>query len=331
MIVDLLPNEEQSLIVASLSGWLMRALPVERLHTPDNLGGKAEVGIWPQFVELGLVGLGLDADQGGVGYSLIEEALAARELGRNLVSLTTIATMAAVHVAIAAGRQEVAAALIAGQSRATCANALGSLSGGAAEVQILDGHKADFALAWDREGCVLAPLDPLATWRRVTSIDDAVTIDRGELALAGAMRADAGVADRIVLMLAAYQSGIATATRDMAVTYAKVREQFGQPIGAFQGIKFACADMAVREEAAFAQIFYATVTQQAAGGVSPVDLGSARLLANQAAIENAKANVQTHGAMGFTFECDAHFYLKRANLVAALNGSRSGDQAAILS
>lgn len=329
MIVDLLPGEQQTLIVDSVKTLLARVLPVERLHVEENRGGAFERARWPEIVGLGLVGLGLSADDCGVGYTLVEEALCARELGRNLVSTTVIATMAAAHIAAALGRRELVQSLVNGDSRAACANALGRIDGDTLDVQLLDAEGADHALVWDREAALLLPLTG-APRRRIAALDDAVALDRASLPLANAIRSDRRVVNRISLLLAAYQVGIAGATRDRGVEYAKAREQFGQPIGAFQAIKHACADMAVREEAAYAQVFFSSVTEQRPGGASSADVPSARLLADQAAIDNAKANVQIHGAMGFTFECDAHFFLKRANLLAVLNGGRRNHQADIL-
>jgi alkylation response protein AidB-like acyl-CoA dehydrogenase len=118
-------------------------------------------------------------------------------------------------------------------------------------------------------------------------------------------------------------AGVAEAARDMAVSYAATRVQFGQLIGAFQAVKHACADMAMRAEAAAAQTFYAALLVTAGNADTASDVASARLIAGKAALDNAKANIQVHGGMGFTQECDAHLYLKRAQLFSALNGSRA--------
>ena len=122
-------------------------------------------------------------------------------------------------------------------------------------------------------------------------------------------------------VLAAYLVGIAVATRDAAVGHARQREQFGQPIGAFQAIKHQCADMAVRAAAAEAQVRYAAVSF-GRSGEDRTQAAAAWLLATGAALANAKACIQIHGAMGFTAECDVHMFLKRAHVVAALGSDR---------
>ena len=80
--------------------------------------------------------------------------------------------------------------------------------------------------------------------------------------------------------------------------------------------------MAVRAECAMAQTFYAATTADMQSGDDLFEAASARLLACDGAIENAKANIQIHGGMGYTFECDAHLDLKRAHVMSALDRSR---------
>lgn len=88
--------------------------------------------------------------------------------------------------------------------------------------------------------------------------------------------------------------------------HARTREQFGQPIGAFQAVKHLCAQMLVRVEVARAAVYAAAVT------ADPLDVAAARLLADEAAVRGARDCLQVHGGMGFTWEADVHLYLKRA-------------------
>jgi alkylation response protein AidB-like acyl-CoA dehydrogenase len=106
----------------------------------------------------------------------------------------------------------------------------------------------------------------------------------------------------------------------MAVEYAKARQQFGKPIGSFQAIKHLCADMAIRAEAAACQVIFAALVQ--AEGHAGVDFHSvaAKLVAVEAALQNAAQNIQIHGAIGFTAEADAHLFIKRAHVLEQLWG-----------
>jgi alkylation response protein AidB-like acyl-CoA dehydrogenase len=100
--------------------------------------------------------------------------------------------------------------------------------------------------------------------------------------------------------------GSAARTTEMAVAYAGEREQFGQPIGAFQAVGHLCAQMLVRTELARAAVYAAAVTADAG------DVTAAKLLADEAAVRNARDCLQVHGGMGFTWEADVHLHLKRA-------------------
>ncbi|MBW5425441.1 acyl-CoA dehydrogenase, partial [Streptomyces sp. BG9H] len=115
-----------------------------------------------------------------------------------------------------------------------------------------------------------------------------------------------------VLLYAAEQLGSAARTCETAVQYARDREQFGQPIGAFQAVKHLCAQMLVRAEVARAAVYAAAVT------CDPLEVAGAKLLADDAAVRNARDCLQVHGGMGFTWEADVHLHLKRAWVRARL-------------
>lgn len=117
------------------------------------------------------------------------------------------------------------------------------------------------------------------------------------------------------LLTAAEQLGNAARTCEAAVQHARTREQFGQPIGAFQAVKHLCAQMLVRVELARTAVYAAAVT------ADPMDIAAARLLADDAAVRGARDCLQVHGGMGFTWESDVHLYLKRAWVRTRRSGS----------
>ncbi|MFE6223879.1 MULTISPECIES: acyl-CoA dehydrogenase family protein [unclassified Streptomyces] len=119
-------------------------------------------------------------------------------------------------------------------------------------------------------------------------------------------------APEAVLLTAAEQVGTAAWCTDAAVAHAGRREQFGQLIGGFQAVKHLCAGMLVRTELARAAVHAAAVT------ADPVEIAGAKLLADEAAVGNARDCLQVHGGMGFTWEADVHLHLKRAWVRAAL-------------
>jgi alkylation response protein AidB-like acyl-CoA dehydrogenase len=330
MIVDLLPDGDQILIRDSIAGFLADQLPVSRLRERANFAGKAEQSRWSGIVELGLIGLGASDEQGGAGCSIVEEVLASVELGRALTSPSVLASMLAVHLA----DDETRAALIAGSAKAAFANAMPSLDpqDPKPRVQLIDAAGADFVILWDDQRAALYPRAACEQESDVKAIDETITLTRATLDrhAAKAVSEGAGFARHALVLLAAYSAGIADATCAMAVEYAKTREQFGQPIGAFQAIKHYCADMATRAEGALAQTYYAGLDAKYRADADLIEAASARLLANQAALANARLNIQIHGGMGFTEEADAHLFLKRAHVLSALDGGERRDQARII-
>jgi alkylation response protein AidB-like acyl-CoA dehydrogenase len=158
------------------------------------------------------------------------------------------------------------------------------------------------------------PLDPLTPVHRVDVVPDGDTI--GGVEEAAAWRTGGS------LLTAAYQVGMAQACVEAATTYALERHQFDRPIGSFQAIKHILADMAVRAEIARAAVDAAAVAIDDGDAAAYERAASgARVLAGEAALENAKGSLQVHGGMGFTWEVDVHLSLKRAWLLNTVFGS----------
>jgi alkylation response protein AidB-like acyl-CoA dehydrogenase len=158
------------------------------------------------------------------------------------------------------------------------------------------------------------PLDPLTPAHRVEALPEGERV--GDAALA-AQWATGGA-----MLTAAYQVGMAEACAAAATAYSLERRQFDRPIGSFQAVKHVLADMTVRAEIARAAADAAAVTldDPEVGDVARAVSG-ARLLASEAALKNAKASMQVHGGMGFTWEVDVHLYLKRAWVLNTVFGT----------
>ncbi len=171
-----------------------------------------------------------------------------------------------------------------------------------------------------------APLDPLTPLWQLPSLPagEALVADpEGRFFRDGA------------LLTAALQVGHAAAALDLAVDYAKQREQFGKPIGSFQAVKHLCADMLVRAEVARAAVHAGACLADApdvvaseadAASCSPGELveravAGAKLLADEAAVANARTAIQVHGGTGYTWEVPLHLHLKRAHLLSTTFGS----------
>jgi alkylation response protein AidB-like acyl-CoA dehydrogenase len=106
----------------------------------------------------------------------------------------------------------------------------------------------------------------------------------------------------------------------MAVAYAKVREQFGRPIGSFQAVKHHCANMAIAARSARDQVTFAAIAIDDGREDAALQVECALLTAGEAALENAGKNIQIHGGIGFSDEADPHLILKRTRVLLALAG-----------
>ena len=185
-----------------------------------------------------------------------------------------------------------------------------------------------------RPGALRAPLDPLTPLWQLEALPDGEPVADPEERL----RRDGA------LLTAALQVGHAAEALDLAVAYAKERHQFGKPIGSFQAVKHMCADMLVRAEVARAGVHAAACLADAPDvvGVGGRRRGllagrssceravrGAKLLADEAALGNARAAIQVHGGMGFTWEVPLHLHLKRARVLSTTFGTPAEQAAAM--
>ena len=174
---------------------------------------------------------------------------------------------------------------------------------------------------------VTAPLDPLTPLWQLSQLPAGLPLEDPERRL---FRDGAA-------LTAALQVGHAAESLELAVAYAKERHQFGKPIGSFQAVKHMCADMLVRAEVARAAVHAAACLADApdviaaeadAAGSTPGAwmqraVAGAKLLADDAAIANARAAIQVHGGMGYTWEVPLHLHLKRARVLATSFGTKA--------
>ena len=324
--MNFLLSDEQTQIVDSLASFLNDRAPVSRFRPPAPQIGNADRAFWPQVGELGFLGIALSESQGGIGFGATEEMLAYREFGRHLLSPSILGLTLTARLAAKTGSPLLEAALT-GHVRVGLANARGSVQLGgecSGDFHLFDATDAPWVLVCGEAGAALLRRSDFSEVVAVLGTDHVIGLERGRLAaVRPEIWVDAAtepVQARAQLLLAAYAVGIAEATRDMAVEYAKNRQQFGKPIGSFQAVKHLCADMAIRTEAALCQVIFAGLIQAEEHAGVDFHTVAAKLVAVDAALKNAASNIQVHGAIGFTAETDAHSYLKRAHLIEQLWG-----------
>ncbi|APU40788.1 acyl-CoA dehydrogenase family protein [Streptomyces sp. TN58] len=272
--MDFQPTEDQRALRAGVRGLLEGRYGREALRASVDSGVAVDRGLWRELGEAGFFALRLPESEGGVGLGLPEAVLVFEEAGRALVPGPLVAT-------------HLAAGVVPGAAAGTAVVTAFDLGGDL--VTHLGEADAVLGAAVLPDGEPVRSADPLTPLHRVASRGDA-----GAYATEGA------------LLTAALQVGSALRTVELAVRYAGEREQFGQPIGAFQAVKHLCARMLVRAEVARTAVYAAAVT----GG--PGEVAAAKLLADEAAVRGARDCLQAHGGMGFTWEADVHLYLKRA-------------------
>jgi alkylation response protein AidB-like acyl-CoA dehydrogenase len=320
--MNLLPTAEQSEIVDSLKSFLSARAPVSRLRPPAPQTGNSDHRLFRDLGDLGIWGCGLPEAVGGVGLSAAEESLIYRELGRHLLSPAIFALTLGAHL-LSQLDETLRSSFIEGSARVGIANPRGRVSLAArsnGDVHLFDCAEAEWVLISDESGIALFRRDDFAEIQPVRSMDNLVTLHRARLvdARPSFWTAARDLHERALLLLSAFAVGIAEATRDMAVEYAKIREQFGRPIGSFQAIKHICADMAIRCEAAVCQTAFASLVLAEGRDGLAFHTTSSKLVAAASAVKNASQNIQVHGAIGFTAEADPHLFLKRAHVIEQL-------------
>lgn len=309
-------------------------------------------GLWRDLCEMGLPALALPTEHGGLGYGWAELAVVLEEMGSFLYPGPFLSSTLAAAAVVELATPQAQAALLPGLADGTsllafAASALypatpavavssgrGGLTASGELPVVLDVQNADalLVLTMTADGVRLLSLDPAADGVLVTPLlgmDLTRRLARVDLANAPVAditraEADSRDVDRWVALAltarAAEQIGGARRALDDTVAYVKTRMQFGRAVGSFQAVKHRCADLAV--DLAEAEAARAAAVESAAAGTP--DLLLARLAASTCAdayLGIARAMVQLHGGVGFTWEHSAHLHLKRAKTSQLLGGS----------
>jgi alkylation response protein AidB-like acyl-CoA dehydrogenase len=319
--MDFTFSEDQLLFQESVRDFLVNEI------TPDTIRGLWDTDsgrsdeLWAQLTELGLVGMTVPEEHGGLGMNAIDFVLLAQECG--YVALPE----PLVHTAL------VAVPLLQDIGGELAAEWLPKIAGGEAKVivgleangLVEDAHVADLLLLQRGENFyAVAPGD--ADLRANDSVDPSRKLFAVEFdaAAATAVSGDAVLVEttlnRGALGAAAQALGLAQRMVDISVQYTAERQQFGKPIGSFQAVKHHMSNVAVRLEYAKAPVYRAAYA--IAHGLDAVDLYSshAKLAACEAANLAAKNCIQVHGAMGYTWEVDLHIFMKKAWALAGTCG-----------
>ncbi len=359
-------TEEHQALAESVRGWAERNAGPEAVRAAVNASDSGTAryaeSVHGALAAQGLLGLHLPERQGGQGFGLAEQTIAVAELGRGLLPGGYLPTVLASAVlagagadgklvtSLADGTWSGAVALATGMTAAADRDGGLVLDGNCAPV--LGGSLADLVIlpvataagetwvAVDAANLDITPLDSLDLTRPVARLAARGVAVPPERVLSGLTRT--AVSDLAAALLGAEAAGIAGWAVTTAAEYAKIRKQFGRPIGQFQAVKHRCAWMLTQAEQAEAAVWDAArALDGAADSAVPADADrtgdtgggeSARaqadftasvaaVVAVDAAVECAHACIQVLGGIGFTWEHDAHLYYRRALSLRALLGS----------
>jgi alkylation response protein AidB-like acyl-CoA dehydrogenase len=324
----------------------------------DDPRGESE-GLWKEMAQLGWLGLSLPEVHGGSALGMVETAILLEELGRAAYPGPYLPTILAAGGITEAGtdaqKKRWLPAIATGDARATIAfldadfdwspSAVRTCAERTAQGWVLTGDKryvpwahianvllipavapeglTVFLVEPSARGLGLSPvagMDLATRWvhvrlDQVPVAPDAVlgTVGAGGVLLGGLLR-------RGAVGAAAEMLGAARRCLDMSVAYAKVREQFGQPIGSFQAIRHKCAEMLLEVENSHSATYYAAWALDAGAEDQELAASVAKAYVGDAARKVCGDSIQVHGGIGFTWEYDLHLYFKRAKALEPMYG-----------
>lgn len=348
-------TEEQEELRKTVRAFLEAKSSEEAVREQMETDNGFDDAVWAQMGEqMGLQGLAIPEEFGGSGYGYVELGIVLEEMGRSLLcapffSTVVLAANALILSGDDAAKQAHLPGIAAGTTKATVAftepngkwdesgieaiaDADGKITG--TKSFVLDGNTADliivaaktaagtslFAVAGDAAGLTKTALSTMDQTRKQAKLD----LDGVQGTLIGTNGGGwdilQGMLDLAAVGLAAEQVGGAQMVLDMAVEYAKVRVQFGRPIGSFQAIKHKCADMLLEVESAKSAAYYGMWCAAEMNDELASTASLAKAYCSEAYFHAAAENIQIHGGIGFTWEHPAHLYFKRAKSSELLFG-----------
>ena len=351
-------TEEQEELRSTVRAFLEAKSSEEAVREQMETENGFDPAVWSQMGEqMGLQGLHIPEEYGGSGYGYVELGIVLEEMGRALLCAPFFSTVVlAANTLLLSGDEDAKKAYLpgiaSGETIATLAytepsgkwdesgitmeaTASGdgyTLSG--TKSFVLDGDTANliivaaktaagtslFAVDGDAAGLTKTSLSTMDQTRKQAKLD----FDNTPATLIGEEGTGwdtlQAVLDLAAVSLAAEQVGGAQMVLEMAVEYAKVRVQFGRPIGSFQAIKHKCADMLLEVESAKSAAYYGMWCASEMNDELPSTASLAKAYCSEAYFHAAAENIQIHGGIGFTWEHPAHLYFKRAKSSELLFG-----------
>ena len=343
-------TDEQRAIKSTAREFLAARYKSERIRELAESEHGFEQSDWEEMAELGWPGLALPEEWGGQGLGIVDLAVLFEEMGYALAPSpllsTTVAGLALATNGTDAQKERWLRPLAGGEARGTIAIfdagtparigefAMEARSDGdgvvldGEKVLVMDAASADFLLVAgadgrrhlverEADGVTVTAEKSIDLTRRLYSVRfDGVRVG-ADATLDGAQADYLPVLWRACVAIAAESTGLAQRTMEMAVEYAKDRRQFGRPIGAYQAVSHRCAQMLLETENSRSAVYGAAWAADAEPESLPLAASMAKAYASDAGWRVPDMAIQVHGGIGFTWEHDLHFFLKRGKANAA--------------
>jgi len=320
-------TDDQQAIKRTAKDFLASRYKAEKVRELAE-SGTYDDGLWGEISELGWPGIYIPEEYGGQGLGVVELVIVMEELGYALAPSpffsNAAAGLAILHGGSEDQKQRWLPGIASGEQRGTVA----VVSGGeaplvpdadsASVIVLIDGDTAALVEAGDAEIEERAVID---STRRFSSVRAEGGDTLGGDFSAGIDRAEAALSAELV--------GVGQRVMEMAVEYAKDRKQFDRPIGSYQAVSHRCAEMLLWVESARSAAYYAGWASDFEPESAAIAASVAKAYAADAGWKVTASALQVHGGIGFTWEHDLHFFLKRAKVDGLLYGSAGEHREAV--
>ncbi|MEA2449015.1 MAG: hypothetical protein QOG63_947 [Thermoleophilaceae bacterium] len=315
-------TDDQQAIKSTAHDFLAARFKAEKLRSLAE-AGEYDDAIWTEMCELGWPGLFIGEEHGGQELGVIELAILCEELGYALAPAPFLSNAAAGLVIQHAGSDDQKARWLPGIASGEERGTVAYVKDGVAEL-VPDVDSASVVVLIDGSSATVVEASA-AEAERIDTIDSTRRFSRVQAPGNGSGEALEGDAargiDAIAVAIAAELVGVSQRAMEMAVEYAKDRQQFGRPIGTNQGVSHRCAQMLLEVESARSATLYAGWAADHEPETLALAGAMAKAYASDTGWRVTASSLQVHGGIGFTWEHDLHFFLKRAKTDGHLFGT----------
>lgn len=338
-------SDEQKMLAEQARGLLSERTPYDNLRRLIDAGAEWDEPLWRELAEMGFLGANIPEAFSGLGMGELDLGVIQQELGRVNAAVPFFSSIVLAADAIRLAGSEAQKAewlpkLASGEVIACFASTEGpgpllgqgvKLDGGkltGAKHPVADAGVASLAVVQVGDGLALIRLDQAGVTRtRLDSFDQLrphyrLDFDGAEAEAMPGRGVLELLLDRAAVQAAFEAVGASEACLEMGLAYVKERQMFGRPLSSYQAIKHKLADMAVANEVAKSNAYFAGWAAEASPDDLPAAAAAARLSAIRAFEMAARENLQVHGGIGYTFEANCHFYYRRERLLAVNLGNR---------